>query len=288
MGFSLFHPFCIVPIEQMASCPDTGIVEMMQSNATGVGGEGKADTDQATTTTSSGLEDGCGNVLPNQIRDYLYLGSQDHFYNTAGVLRHLGITHVLSCVGGPMYDPEQLGGVVHHRVPMSDTGTSNLEDIIFPEAFEYLQSAILSHGGDEEAKGAGADGSSFLSSPDLSPVKGEGEDVAACRQAEATDRPPRILVHCHAGINRSATVVVGWLMHSERLTLKEAHADVLSKRGICLHDYYVDQLRNYDATFHGGRHSTQAGELPCTSSMMRAAVAMIAKKEEIEESSETE
>ena len=77
----------------------------------------------------------------------------------------------------------------------------------------------------------------------------------------------KTLVHCTLGINRSATIVVGWLMYRERLSLRNAHALVVSKRGICIHDGYMQQLRAYDVHLFG-RHSTNDGELPTTSSAM--------------------
>ena len=166
--------------------------------------------------------------VPSAIREWLYLGSEDHFFDEE-LLKKLGITHVLSCVSGSVGQRED---VVHFRVPMSDTGTSMLEDIVFAEAFPWLMDT--------------------LQQPDT-----------------------KVLVHCHAGINRSATVVVGFLMFAEKLPLKKAHQVVESRRGICIHDDYMKQLREYDKALVG-EYSTAPDELPTTSSMMRKAMEKIA------------
>ncbi|TNV71767.1 hypothetical protein FGO68_gene3675 [Halteria grandinella] len=39
-----------------------------------------------------------------------------------------------------------------------------------------------------------------------------------------------ILVHCAAGVSRSASVVIAYIMYSKKIPLKEAHAFVLEKR----------------------------------------------------------
>lgn len=100
---------------------------------------------------------------------------------------------------------------------------------------------------------------------DLDEVFGEAFEF----MAEGTTAPgKKCLVHCKLGINRSPTVVVGWLMAAERLTLKDSYWTVhRSRPGICLHDGYMEQLRQFDAQLFG-KNSTAPDELPTTSSML--------------------
>ena len=40
-----------------------------------------------------------------------------------------------------------------------------------------------------------------------------------------------ILVHCSAGLSRSASMIVAWLMIEQKLSLKEAIEFIVEKRG---------------------------------------------------------
>lgn len=46
---------------------------------------------------------------------------------------------------------------------------------------------------------------------------------------------PALLVHCMAGLSRSATVIIAWLMSAQGMRLKEAVAHVTERRGRTLH-----------------------------------------------------
>ena len=57
----------------------------------------------------------------------------------------------------------------------------------------------------------------------------EGTREISARLQGSTEQA--VLVHCMAGLSRSATVVVAWLMKVEKLTLEEAVARVSARRG---------------------------------------------------------
>jgi len=173
-----------------------------------------------------------GSAQPSMILPNLYLGSKFHASNIA-VLKQVGITHICSCIGGGVrgVDPS----IKIELFPMSDTGTSELEDT-FPEAFEFLSKVT-------------------------------------------SERGKKVLVHCSMGVNRSPTMVVGFLMATQQWSLKKAHAYVAERRPqICLHDLYVRQLRAYDEKLFG-QSSTEEGELMTTSRAMVRAVEAEAKQE---------
>lgn len=62
------------------------------------------------------------------------------------------------------------------------------------------------------------------------------------------DSSDRVLVHCAAGANRSATLVVAWLMYSQRMSLRVAFELVKTKRpGISLLRDNRQQLWEYES-----------------------------------------
>lgn len=66
------------------------------------------------------------------------------------------------------------------------------------------------------------------------------------------EQKERVLVHCAAGANRSATVVIAWLMYSRKLKLQEAWDFAKGARpGICpLKDNRM-QLLEYEKKLYG-------------------------------------
>ncbi len=69
-------------------------------------------------------------------------------------------------------------------------------------------------------------------------------------KAEADNEP--VLIHCAGGANRSATMTIAWLMHSQHLTLAEAYRRVKAiRRGISpLRDNRL-QLLQFELSLYG-------------------------------------
>ncbi|KAM3455743.1 hypothetical protein MY3296_002161 [Beauveria thailandica] len=59
----------------------------------------------------------------------------------------------------------------------------------------------------------------------------------------STDDNPNVLVHCRAGISRSATIVIAYLMRKYGLSADEALAEVKAKRRVRPNPNFMDQLR---------------------------------------------
>ncbi|XP_048201089.1 dual specificity protein phosphatase 19 [Perognathus longimembris pacificus] len=55
-----------------------------------------------------------------------------------------------------------------------------------------------------------------------------------------------VLVHCNAGVSRAATIVIGFLMHSEEISFTGAFSLVKNARpSICPNSGFMEQLRTY-------------------------------------------
>jgi len=62
----------------------------------------------------------------------------------------------------------------------------------------------------------------------------------------------KILVHCQGGMNRSATIVLAYLVAKENWTLKQAHQHLKAKRPIISpHELYWKQLRDLEVKLTG-------------------------------------
>lgn len=60
---------------------------------------------------------------------------------------------------------------------------------------------------------------------------------------EFREKGKRLLVHCHAGVNRSTTLCVAYLMHRHRMPLLDIIRQVVRKRGMVLSNAtFVEQL----------------------------------------------
>jgi protein-tyrosine phosphatase len=63
---------------------------------------------------------------------------------------------------------------------------------------------------------------------------------------EFIDNNERVVVHCHAGISRSATAVIAYIMKTLRMTLNEAKKFVQARRHfVCPNLSFMVQMRSY-------------------------------------------
>jgi hypothetical protein len=69
---------------------------------------------------------------------------------------------------------------------------------------------------------------------------------------KAVKKGGKVLVHCSGGVNRSPTVVIGYLMKHRGMTMFEAYEHVVKCRPKALpHPEYLRQLTEYDESLHG-------------------------------------
>ena len=63
----------------------------------------------------------------------------------------------------------------------------------------------------------------------------------------ATTNNGNVLVHCHAGVSRSATLVLAYLMYEYNMSLEDARALLKSKRPCtCPNRGFLTQLESYE------------------------------------------
>ncbi|CAJ1067973.1 dual specificity protein phosphatase 26-like [Xyrichtys novacula] len=67
----------------------------------------------------------------------------------------------------------------------------------------------------------------------------------------ALSRGGKVLVHCHVGVSRSATLVLAYLMLKQNLTLVEAICAVKENRGVIPNRGFLRQLINLDGRLFG-------------------------------------
>ncbi len=73
----------------------------------------------------------------------------------------------------------------------------------------------------------------------------------------------RVLVHCSAGISRSPTVIVAYLMRYHGMTLKEALYAVISARpAVSPNPHFIEWLKEEEIRLHGGEGTLDVDRLP--------------------------
>lgn len=89
-------------------------------------------------------------------------------------------------------------------------------------------------------------------------VKQASEILERCRAQKK-----RVLLHCSAGISRSPTIVVAYLMRHHDMTLKDALYAVISKRpAISPNPHFVEWLKEEEIRIHGGEGTLNVDRLP--------------------------
>lgn len=133
-------------------------------------------------------------VAPTRVLSYLYLGSRKHAKDRSTLLA-LNIKSVVNCTPTKKLDREK--------------GVPNFFEKE-TELFTYKRISLFDNIGE-----------------DILSVMNEAVSFIEQRKHYGN-----ILVHCHAGVSRSASIVIGYLMRINELTLNEAIEHVVGLRPI--------------------------------------------------------
>lgn len=64
---------------------------------------------------------------------------------------------------------------------------------------------------------------------------------------EFIEKSDKVFIHCHAGVSRSSTIVIAYIMWKNKLTFEEAYKFVKSKRSVIYpNDKFKKELRSYE------------------------------------------
>jgi len=152
--------------------------------------------------TSSGTYRSFEPTPLTQVLPQLYLGTEQDAQQAERLIG-LGITHIISIVGGGRYKdlyPK------HIYIPLRDNGSSNLLEKL-ENSYDFMM--------------------------------------------ESQEPGNKLFIHCQLGQNRSASLVIGFLMKSTNLSLYEAYTLVKEKRELIHpHKKYLEQLRQLDLNLH--------------------------------------
>lgn len=70
----------------------------------------------------------------------------------------------------------------------------------------------------------------------------------------ARDKDGKVLVHCQAGVSRSATVCIAYIMYKNNMQLEEAFDHVRSRRGVISPNLnFMQQLKEYEKDIFGSK-----------------------------------
>jgi len=158
-------------------------------------------------------------------------------------LDELKITHIISVLEEPVTFPTTVRPLKLLHIPASDNASTDLLSFM-DQTTEFIKEAI---GTNKQEK-------DLLESVSLGDTTEAAEVDPPITSGEEQEN--RVLVHCLAGMSRSATIVIAYLLATTPMTTEEATAFVRSKRSVIRPNQgFTKQLEQYER-----RHFSSAGK----------------------------
>ena len=161
-----------------------------------------------------------------------------------GTLGRLNITHIISVLEEPITFPRTEQPLKLLHIPASDDTNTDLLSFM-DQTTEFIKEAI---GTNKRDQGQLDLTSLSPTSPTAAAETIDGESPMSSGPARAQEN--RVLVHCLAGMSRSATIVIAYLIATTPMTAGEATEFVRSKRRIIRPNYgFTKQLEQYERRY---------------------------------------
>ena len=122
----------------------------------------------------------------------------------------LYLSSVVAAENKEVLDALKITHIVNLTGPEKDSDTARYPNK-FPESFKYVHLKIK-----DEMKDV--------------PILRIAQQAHEFMDAAFTEGRSRVLVHCEAGISRSSTIVISYLMKTNKMTLKEAYDWVIARK----------------------------------------------------------
>lgn len=159
-------------------------------------------------------------------------------------LDRLKITHIISVLEEPITFPRTEQPLKLLHIPASDNATTDLLSFM-DQTTEFIKGAIGTNEIDQEQHEA----TSLDATAE--PIDGESPMLSGPTQEN------RVLVHCLAGMSRSATIVIAYLLATTPMTTEEATEFVRSKRRVIRPNYgFTKQLKQYERRYFASTGKT--------------------------------
>ena len=173
-------------------------------------------------------------------------------------LDRLGVTHIVCVLEEPVNYPRTKQDIKILHIPLPDDPRADLLSYL-PSVTEFMTEAL----GTMDIANVDADEVRELnevtnvleespsnSSPSnsFSPFKTLARSLSPTSEERATKKKNVVLVHCLAGMSRSASCVIAYLLATTSMNTAEAMAYVKARRPIIMPNYgFEHQLRQWEA-----------------------------------------
>ena len=164
-------------------------------------------------------------------------------------LDRLKITHIITVLEKPITFPKTARPLKLLHIPASDSAFTDLLSFM-DQTTEFIKGAIGTNKQENDQIERASPADITATGEDKPPI------VSGPEPGQEREQENRVLVHCLAGMSRSATIVIAYLLATTAMTTTEATEFVRSKRSIIRPNYgFINQLEQYEE-----RHFSSTGK----------------------------